>query len=310
MFKLKMIKKPILFKLKCDFTFPPIVLANMQEKEAIPTKEQQEIVPDKNYDGLSKVTINPIPDEYIIPDGNLEINQNGTYDVTDKTSAKVNVPEKQLGTKTITKNGTYNATDDNLDGYSKVEVATSGVDINDYFTDTISSGVNSADTGWKKTIKKLPPFSLSGASAQYMFYGCPLSNIDLSNINTNIITSYNYAFSSCTKLEFDENAFKNLVTSNCTNISYMFYGCRGFNNAETIKFPNWDTSNVTNFESCLSDINRGENTAPSFDLSNWDMGKGEYISSLFSNGYGTTIKNVIWGYNIGKGCKSSSRRFS
>ena len=69
MFKLKMIKKPILFKLKCDFTFPPIVLANMQEKEAIPTKEQQEIVPDKNYDGLSKVTVNPIPDEYIIPSG-------------------------------------------------------------------------------------------------------------------------------------------------------------------------------------------------------------------------------------------------
>ena len=153
MFKLKMIKKPILFKLKCDFTFPPIVLANMQEKEAIPTKEQQEIVPDKNYDGLSKVTVNPIPDEYIIPDGNLEINQNGTYDVTNYASAEVNVPEKVLGTKTITSNGTYNATDDNLDGYSQVSVETSGVDINDYFTDTISSG-SSADAGWKKTIKK------------------------------------------------------------------------------------------------------------------------------------------------------------
>ena len=73
MFKLKMIKKPILFKLKCDFTFPPIVLANMQEKEAIPTKEQQEIVPDKNYDGLSKVTVDKIPDEYIIPTGNIEL---------------------------------------------------------------------------------------------------------------------------------------------------------------------------------------------------------------------------------------------
>ena len=192
----------------------------------------------------------------------------------------------------------------------KVKNIQGGIDINDYFTDTISSGVNSADVGWEKTIKKLPPFSLSGTSAKYMFYDCPLSNIDLSNINTNVITSYNYAFGSCTKLEFDENAFKNLVTSNCTDISYMFYGCRGFNNAGTIKFPNWDTSNVTNFESCLSDINRGENTAPSFDLSNWDMGKGEYIESLFSNGYGTTIKNVIWGYNIGKGFKSSSRRFS
>lgn len=192
----------------------------------------------------------------------------------------------------------------------KVKDIQGGVDINDYFTDTISSGVNSADTGWKKTMKKLPPFSLSGTSAKYMFTGCPLSNIDLSNINTNVITSYEYAFGNCTKLEFDENAFKNLVTSSCTDISYMFYGCRSFNNAETIKFPNWDTSNVTIFESCLSDINRGENTAPSYDLSNWDMGKGENIGNLFSNGYGTKIKNVIWGYNIGKGFKSSSSRFS
>lgn len=31
-----------------------------------------------------------------------------------------------LGTKTITSNGTYKATDDNLDGYSEVEVAISG----------------------------------------------------------------------------------------------------------------------------------------------------------------------------------------
>ena len=84
MFKLKMIKKPILFKLKCDFTFPPIVLANMQEKEAIPTKEQQEIVPDKNYDGLSKVTVQKIPTQYIIPSGNIQITENGTYDITSK----------------------------------------------------------------------------------------------------------------------------------------------------------------------------------------------------------------------------------
>ena len=191
----------------------------------------------------------------------------------------------------------------------KVKDIQGGVNINDYFTDTISSGVG-ANPGWEKTIKKLPPFSLSGTSAKYMFYDCPLSNIDLSNINTNIITDYYYAFGNCTNLEFDENAFKNLVTSSCTNISYMFYGCLSFNNAKTIKFPNWDTSNVTNFESCLSDINRGENTVPSFDLSNWDMGKGEYIENLFSNGYGTTIKNVIWGYNIGKGFKFSSSVFS
>ena len=120
MFKLKLINKPKMIKLKCGFSFPNIVLANLQEKETTPTKEMQQIIADQQYDGLSKVTVNPIPDEYIIPSGEIEFTQNGTYDVTDKASAKVNVPEKQLGTKTITTNGTYKAIDDNLDGYSEV----------------------------------------------------------------------------------------------------------------------------------------------------------------------------------------------
>ena len=70
---------------------------NNQEKNVIPTKEIQEITPDEKYNGLSKVIVDKIPDEYIIPSGEINISQNGTYDVTDKTSAKVNVPEKKEG---------------------------------------------------------------------------------------------------------------------------------------------------------------------------------------------------------------------
>lgn len=120
MYKLKIYSKPKPIKMKCSATFPPIILANLQEKEVIPTKEVQEIVADKTYDGLSKVTVQSIPNEYIVPSGEIEFTQNGTYDVTDKASAKVNIKEKQLGTKTITSNGTYKAIDDNLDGYSEV----------------------------------------------------------------------------------------------------------------------------------------------------------------------------------------------
>ena len=118
MFKLKLINKPKMIKLKCGFSFPDIVLANLQEKETTPTKEMQQIIADQQYDGLSKVVVNAIPDEYIIPSGEINISQNGTYDVTDKASAKVNVPEKTLTTKTITVNGTYNASYGNVDGYS------------------------------------------------------------------------------------------------------------------------------------------------------------------------------------------------
>lgn len=73
----------------------------LQEKTVTPTKSVQEVTPDASYDGLGKVNVNPIPDEYIVP---------------------------TLATKEITENGTYNATDDNADGYSSVvvNIASSG----------------------------------------------------------------------------------------------------------------------------------------------------------------------------------------
>ena len=67
----------------------------LQEKESTPTKQTQVIQYDEEYNGLSQVTVNPIPDEYIIP---------------------------ALDSKTITNNGEYFASDDNLNGYSSVKV--------------------------------------------------------------------------------------------------------------------------------------------------------------------------------------------
>lgn len=138
-----------------------------QEKEVIPTKETQIIEPDKDFTGLSKVTVHPIPNEYIFPSGEVEFTQNGTYDVTDKASAKVNIKEKVLGTKTITSNGTYKAIDDNLDGYSEVEVSTSGVDINEYFNLTKRTSGN-----YTYYIKKLPLIDTSDYTSFAQFcYG-------------------------------------------------------------------------------------------------------------------------------------------
>ena len=280
MFKLKIINKPKMIKMKCNIEFPDVVLANLQDKETTPTKETQVVVADKTYDGLSKVVVNPIPNEYIIPSGEIELTKNGTYDVTDKASAKVNVPEKQLGTKTITTNGTYNARDDNLDGYSEVEVATSGVDINEYLTDTITKGDSSLG-GWTKTIKKLrSPLTIEGTDARYMFYKYPLNEfpqIDTSNVNrmgnmfdgctnlttipqldTSNVTDVGQMFRYCTNLR----TIPQLDTSNVTNMGQMFYGCI---NLTTI--PQLDTSNVTSmsymFGSCTN-----LTTIPQLDTSN------------------------------------------
>ena len=181
MFKLKLINKPKMMKLKCNFTFPNIVLANLQEKNATPSKEVQEIIADVPYDGLSKVTV----DAYT--------------PITDK--------------KIITENGTYKASDDNLDGYSEVEVATSGVDINEYFKPTIQGG---NDYTWRDSfIKFRSPLIVEGTNGYYMFN--------------------DYAFETTPAL---------IGTEKLTSATQMFYG------SNYLKYvQDFDTSNVTNMYS-------------------------------------------------------------
>ena len=212
MFKLKLVNKPKMIKLKCGFSFPNIVLANLQEKETTPTKEMQQIIADQQYDGLSKVVVNAIPDEYIIPSGEINISQNGIYNVKDKVTANVNIPEKQLGTKKIKKNGIYKAIDDNLDGYSEVEVETSGVDINDYFETNYTGG------NYLNFIKKVSNnILIKGTSCSYMLKDFKMLS-EIPNLDTSKVTNMNGMFYECSSL----TTIPELDASNVTDINYMF----------------------------------------------------------------------------------------
>ena len=243
MFKLKIINKPKMIKMKCNIEFPDVVLANLQEKEATPTKEKQEIKADQQYDGLSKVVVNAIPNEYIIPTGTLEITTNGNYNVKDKENANVNIPEKQLGTKRITSNGTYKATDDNLDGYSEVEVATSGVNIWDYFNETV------IEHQIIRTIKKLPPITFNSTSLHSCFaYMSSIKEFDLSNFDTSNVTSMAYAFQQCSSLKNLD--LSNFDTSKVTEMNDMFNYCLSL---ETLNLSSFETSNVRNINYMFQD---------------------------------------------------------
>ena len=243
MFKLKLINKPKMMKLKCNFTFPNIVLANLQEKEATPTKEIQQIKADQQYDGLSKVVVNAIPDEYIIPNGDINIIENGTYDVTDKINAIVNIPEKKLGSKIITENGTYKASDDNLDGYSEVEVATSGVDINEYFKPTIQGGY--VYTWIDSFIKFRSPLIVEGTNGRYMFNDYAFETAP-ALIGAEKLTSASEMF-------YGGNRLKYVQDFNTSNVIYMNSMFQYSQNLITV--PKLNASKVINVKNMFGNCN-------------------------------------------------------
>jgi hypothetical protein len=107
-------------------TLEPQTAPTLQTKTVTPTKSQQNIAADSGYDGLSGVTVNAIPDNYVIPTGTVNITANGTHDVSGKASVNVNVPGKEEQTKsvTITANGTVKITPDAGKTLSEVTVIT------------------------------------------------------------------------------------------------------------------------------------------------------------------------------------------
>lgn len=76
----------------------------LQNKTVTPSTSAQEVTADSNYDGLNKLTVNPIPSEYIIPSGTKNITANGTgIDVKAYEFANVAVPSSQPTLETVTK---------------------------------------------------------------------------------------------------------------------------------------------------------------------------------------------------------------
>ena len=69
---------------------------NYQSKTVTPTTSTQAVTADQGYDALRKVTVNPIPSEYIVPTGNLAITSNTasgqSLNVSQYATATVNVP--------------------------------------------------------------------------------------------------------------------------------------------------------------------------------------------------------------------------
>lgn len=235
-----------------------------QEKEITPTRTVQEITPDIGYTGLSKVTVKGYT--------------------------------SNVATKTITKNGTYKASDDDLDGYSEVEVETSGVDINDYY---ITSGVNfNRIYQYIKTIPQLDTSNVT--SMRYMFQECA-SLTTISQLDTSNVTSMGYMFFGCYSL----TTIPLIDTSKVTSMDFTFYNCPSLTT-----IPQLDLSKVIDVLEmilcpALTTLGGFQNLGMAYDIS--ESANYRYYKLNLSNSSKLThdsLMNVINGlYDIKtKGC--------
>ena len=274
------------------------VVKNTQTKNVVPKKEQQIVKYDDEYDALEEVIVEPIPEQYIIPTGEITIKQNGVQDVTQYASANVDVYVNTLTTKTITENGTYIAKDDGYDGYSEVTVETSGANLNDYFETTITS--SNRNYFYSTCIKQFPTLNVQTTSLANLFAGSgftvapPLSGEEQ-------VTHWGYAFSGTMIEEFPQ-----YNTSNGTNMSYAFASSRlitlpalDFSSANNIN--NVVNSYNDNFMNCGGFLNLGNNysTSQSANYYNYRLNLGS-CNNLTHDSLMNIINNL---YDIkAKGC--------
>lgn len=245
----------------------------LQDKEVIPTKNEQIVRYDENYDGLNQVTVKSIPNKYVVPIGTLEINENGNKDVRNYANVDVNIDnEINLQSKSITiiENGTQNVTaDEGYDGLNSVNIT---INVVPSFSIANCSYLFQ-DNRRNDVINELLPFCNGTTNCTYMFSSCTnLTVLDLSHFDTSSVTTMNSMFSSCNKLTTLD--VSNFDTSSVTTMDSMFSACI---NLTTLDISNFNTHKVTNmygmFDSC------GKLTT--LDIGNFDTSSLTNTGSMF-----------------------------
>ena len=195
-----------------------VVKPILQEKSVTPKKIIQEVKPDEQYNGLSKVIVEPY--------------------------------EAITGELTATSNGTYKAVEQGLDGFDIVNVETAGVDPSEIFNYEIAPAGN---LSWTKIIKKLPnEIILTSGNIENFFNNLP-SGVNIPLLKSKVpITRCNYAFRATTLNENNIKNIEKLDFSQCR--SFLGFMCDIKSENENLPFPqNIDFSSATNINGMFSD---------------------------------------------------------
>lgn len=100
-----------------------------ETKTVTPTQSEQIITPTNNNYELERVTVNPIPSDYLIPTGTKQITENGTHNISEYENVTVDVEGgvNPSGTLEITENGIHNVTNyENVDVNVETGITPSG----------------------------------------------------------------------------------------------------------------------------------------------------------------------------------------
>jgi len=118
----------------------------------------------------------------------------------------------------------------------------------------------------------------------YIFYDCLfLTNLNLSNFNTNNVTNMKSMFSNC--LSLTNLNLSNFNTNNVTNMACMFFDCSSLTN---LNLSNFNTNNVTNMDHMFSQCSSLTN----LNLSNFNTNNVTNMYCMFSDCSSLTNLNL------------------
>ena len=237
-----------------------------QVKTITPTKQEQEVKPDEGVFALSKVVVEPIGEEYIIPTGTEEISSNGLYNVKNKEYANVSItPNLQNKSLSITSNTTTTIqADENYDGLNSVDLTINVPNTPNWsslgftpYPDTIGEIYNNAvsiQNNWDSSnttcnfnnntsIMIFPLIDTSNCTS-FNFQSCS-SMTEIANLDFSKCTSFYRTFYYCMKLKKLPDSLSNV---NFTNIQNLAYSC-----SVLTYVPELNLTNCTGWRNAFSD---------------------------------------------------------